>query len=216
MDDQTKATVLSQIDQLQAGRGIGWQEAERRIFDIVRPLLSDSGYEVTYKTRKVGDSGFDVSATRTETDELLPHTIGIEYKHYRMPVGLDIVNAVVGAAIIQRINRVVLISSNRFTKAALDLATHDLPLELELLGFEELKDWVTRIDIDDLNDTTEIQRILEVVSRRFAELVAKNPRRLDELEWRDLERMLAEVFNGIGFSVELTPGSKDGGKDIIL
>jgi restriction endonuclease Mrr len=216
MDDQTKATVLDRIEQLQAAGKIPWQEAENRMFDIVRPLLSDSGYRVTYKQRRVGDSGFDVNAVRTETDELLPHTVGVEYKHYNNPVGLAVVNAVVGAAIIQRINRVVLISSSRFTKAALDLVKHDLPLELELLGFEELRDWVTRIDIDDRNDTTEIQQILEVVSRRFAELVAKNPRRLDELEWRDMERMLAEVFDGIGFSVELTPGSKDGGKDIIL
>ncbi len=36
------------------------------------------------------------------------------------------------------------------------------------------------------------------------------------LEWRDLERTIAELFEGIGFKVTLTPSSKDGGKDVIL
>lgn len=31
-----------------------------------------------------------------------------------------------------------------------------------------------------------------------------------------LERVLAAVFEGLGFNVELTPGSKDKGKDIVL
>jgi restriction system protein len=216
MDDQTKTALFSRIERLQTDGGITWRDAERSVYEIVEPLLSDSGYDVTYGSRKVGDSGFDIYATRAETDDLLPHTLGIEHKQFNRPVGLDVVNAAVGAAIIQRINRVIIISSSRFTKAALELATRDLPLQLELLTFAELKDWVARIDVGDRNDTTEIQQILQVVSRRFAELVANNPRRLDELEWRDLERMLAEVFDGIGFSVELTPGSKDGGKDIIL
>jgi restriction system protein len=218
MDDQTKTTILNQIGQLEQLRPEHrtWQEAERRIFEIVNPLLSDAGYEVTYKPRKVGDSGFDFSATRAETEDLLLHTIGIEHKHYNRPVGLDVINAAIGAAVIQGINRVIITTSSRFTQAALKLASRDLPLELELLGFEDLKNWVARIDIDDRNDTSEIRHILIDASRRFAELVAKQSRHLDELEWRDIERMIAEVFDGIGFFVELTPGSKDGGKDVIL
>ena len=36
------------------------------------------------------------------------------------------------------------------------------------------------------------------------------------LEWRDLERILALVFEEIGYKVKLTQASNDGGKDIIL
>lgn len=36
------------------------------------------------------------------------------------------------------------------------------------------------------------------------------------LEWRDLERIINELFNEIGFKATLTPPSKDGGKDVIL
>ena len=39
---------------------------------------------------------------------------------------------------------------------------------------------------------------------------------LNHIEWRELEKTLAEVFEKIGFKVTLTPSSKDGGKDVIL
>jgi HJR/Mrr/RecB family endonuclease len=54
------------------------------------------------------------------------------------------------------------------------------------------------------------------LSKHFARLIASNPKGLEDLEWRDMERMLAAVFQGLGFGVTLTPSSKDGGKDLIL
>src|ERR1700688_3672300 len=35
-------------------------------------------------------------------------------------------------------------------------------------------------------------------------------------EWRALERVVAAVVSGLGVEAELTAGSKDGGKDVIL
>jgi restriction endonuclease Mrr len=62
----------------------------------------------------------------------------------------------------------------------------------------------------------EAEVIVGRLAESFARLVASNPTALDHIEWRDAERMLAEVFEGLGFRVELTPSSKDGGRDIIL
>jgi restriction endonuclease Mrr len=47
-------------------------------------------------------------------------------------------------------------------------------------------------------------------------LIARDPESLIQIEWRELEKLLAEAFAGIGYSVTLTRPSKDGGKDIIL
>jgi HJR/Mrr/RecB family endonuclease len=46
--------------------------------------------------------------------------------------------------------------------------------------------------------------------------IAKDPSALSRLEWFDIERMVAEVFDGLGFNVTLTPPAKDRGKDVIL
>jgi hypothetical protein len=60
-----------------------------------------------------------------------------------------------------------------------------------------------------------IQAISEL-SNQLVGLVAADPAFLDHVEWRDLERMLSLVFTGLGFDVDLTPPSKDGGKDLVL
>lgn len=47
-------------------------------------------------------------------------------------------------------------------------------------------------------------------------MVARNPNVLNHLEWRDLERLVAELFDGLGFQARLTPSAKDDGKDVVL
>jgi HJR/Mrr/RecB family endonuclease len=64
--------------------------------------------------------------------------------------------------------------------------------------------------------STRIIAILEESSRRLAQCVAEYPRALGTIEWRDFERMLATVFEGLGFGVTCGRGSKDGGVDLRL
>ncbi|MBF4280868.1 restriction endonuclease, partial [Vibrio anguillarum] len=54
------------------------------------------------------------------------------------------------------------------------------------------------------------------LSDHFVRLIAHNPRYLMDIEWRELERVIQVIFEELGFSAELTPGSKDGGKDVVL
>lgn len=54
------------------------------------------------------------------------------------------------------------------------------------------------------------------LSKSLIQAVANNPAVLNEVEWRDLERMIAEIFAKFDCAVTLTRGSKDGGKDVIV
>lgn len=75
----------------------------------------------------------------------------------------------------------------------------------------------TQFDLDTLASVpSRVQTLVRSISHKFAKLVADNPETLDHLEWRDLERMMARVMEGLGFDCTLTPPSKDGGKDLIL
>jgi len=47
-------------------------------------------------------------------------------------------------------------------------------------------------------------------------LISENPNYLSEIEWRELERVVQVTFEELGFSSEVTTGSKDGGKVVIL
>jgi len=79
-----------------------------------------------------------------------------------------------------------------------------------------LRAWVARIDVEADINKLEIEQIMKAVSNRFAALIADDPRNLDKLEWRQIECLVAEIFDGLGFKVTLTQSSQDGGKDVIL
>jgi restriction endonuclease Mrr len=53
------------------------------------------------------------------------------------------------------------------------------------------------------------------MAETLCRLVAKDSKALDLIEWRELERIIAAALDAIGFTVVLTPGSKDGGKDVV-
>jgi hypothetical protein len=50
---------------------------------------------------------------------------------------------------------------------------------------------------------------------KLCSLIAEHPRALNLLDWRRLEEIVATALSGLGYRVELTPPSKDGGKDVI-
>ena len=52
------------------------------------------------------------------------------------------------------------------------------------------------------------------VDQRFLDFVAARSERLDEIHWRNFERLCAEFFKRLGFGVHLGPGAGDGGIDL--
>lgn len=184
--------------------------------EILVPLLAEDGYSI----QAVGDQrdfGVDFIARKDKHEEQFPEEIAIEYKHYRKAaVGLDVVHRVLGAAMSMGLSRAMVITNSRFTYAAREAIRRSSPVGVELLDIDALRSWIGRIEEVPSIDVVQVNIIRREFSRRLIELILKNPRYLDEIEWREMERLLAEVFEGLGFSVRLTPGSKDGGKDIIL
>jgi restriction system protein len=110
----------------------------------------------------------------------------------------------------------MLISRFGFTDSALDIAHRTEPVRLDLLDLRDIQVWIERREREHPDDGAAVHLLIRSISHDFATMVAKNPSVLDHLEWRDLERMMARVMEGLGFDVTLTPPSKDGGKDLIL
>lgn len=63
-------------------------------------------------------------------------------------------------------------------------------------------------------DRKRVQIIVRSAMKGIAEELARNPEVISYIEWRDLERVLREVFEGLGFETELTRSGKDGGYDL--
>ena len=52
--------------------------------------------------------------------------------------------------------------------------------------------------------------------QRFINYLARNPSRIQDIQWRQFEGLTAEWFQRAGYEVELGPGRRDGGVDIRL
>lgn len=91
------------------------------------------------------------------------------------------------------------------------------PTDIEIITIYDLDNWVSNFkQLLSKEEVNEVQILIRELSRKFISLIARNPDYLMDLEWRDIERTLTELFNQIGFNATLTPGSKDGGKDVVL
>lgn len=191
-------------------------EAENRLFDILQPLLEAEGYNIEFKHGS-GDGGIDFLAQKLSEENIdLPAKIGIQYKHQRSLVGASVVREIIGVSLLNNLDRMILLSKSGFSQQAWDIAKRDLPTAIELIDLNALRAWIARIERSAKNNYSKVVQAITDLSKFLAKVIANDPQELINMEWRDMERMLASVFEGLGFKVELTPSSKDGGKDIIL
>jgi restriction system protein len=86
-------------------------------------------------------------------------------------------------------------------------------INVETTGADLVKGFGKEAEVNVLKN---ISLIRKVFNEKLIKLIASNPQYLQDIEWRELEHLLSVAFERIGFGVELTPSSKDGGKDIVL
>lgn len=207
--------LIARLDGVNA-TGLSPKEAEPLLGEILQPLLAEGGYAV----EAVGDRrelGMDFVARKSSSGQTGGDSIAVEYKHVRAgSVGISDVHRLLGAAIAMGAPRAMLVTNSKFSSSVRDAFRKSTPVNIELMDLDALRSWVGRLEEVPSVDINQINAIRQTLSREFIRLIAKNPRYLDAIEWREMERLLAEVFEGLGFDARLTPGSKDGGKDIIL
>ncbi|MCZ4292055.1 restriction endonuclease [Hoeflea alexandrii] len=209
-----------ELTKLRADESLDPRELELVLGRVLKPLFGIEGYDVEH-TGGMNDQGIDFRASRgaDETGSAAVETIGVQAKFYRKAVRLVAmadVHKLIGAALLQGLSRVVLVSNGEFSGEAHAAVEKSLPLQIELLDLGGLRRWISRLRGEKLDVEAEVRIMLRDLSSGLARLIGKSPDALDHLEWRMVEQVVAEVFEGLGFVVTLTPGSKDGGKDVIL
>lgn len=208
MDSFIKEKILKDINDFDNQKnGLTPAEAEKILINILKPLLKIDGFDL-YPVSAKSNVGIDFVATKQN------ESIGIQYKHYRNIVTADVVRALIGAAVYNQFDRVVLLTSSNFSTQAYHMASQIAPISIELIDINSLKKWTSKIEAN--YDDSAVFKVVKTFIEDLIALLIKNTRALDKIEWRDLERVIAELFIGIGFTVQLTPATKDGGKDVIL
>lgn len=109
----------------------------------------------------------------------------------------------------------------RYTKERVEALEAEGLITLSKTGRPRLKrflnDAVGETPIEQIPPTASpIELIVRTAMREIVAAIAKNPECLRVVEWRDLERALREVFEGLGFTTRLTRSGNDGGFDLEL
>jgi signal recognition particle receptor subunit beta len=88
-------------------------------------------------------------------------------------------------------------------------------------GIDSLRNHILRLVaesqlVDELNVTKQavISAVLNL-SDTLCTLIANDASALQHIHWRQLEEVVAVALESVGFQIELTPSTKDGGKDVI-
>lgn len=213
MDAQAKNRIINILDELESSNSsLNDIRAKEKYMEVLSQLLSEEGYK--FSNTQKSDSVVDAVAYIPSA----AHNVKIQFRYYEpeRPISISTLREVVSDASRQNFYRLLLVSNTRFTQNVREQIAHELPLAIELIDLDSLRAWAARLGAYQDDIGTEVRIIMQNVSRQLVEIIVKNPAALDEIEWRDLERIMAEVFSGLGFDSTLTPGSKDGGKDVIL
>jgi restriction endonuclease Mrr len=200
------------------------RQSELLLSGILLPLLGHEGYSsirqnVTVKsTHSHTVDEWDLVVERPRNNVFMGDSIGVEVKTYtKQKADKETVERTLNRARSSGLKRTLIFSRTGFEKDALTLASRYRPQQLELFDAAALKNWASGLNTKTDDEwKCEVQLIIKSASKLLVKAIAENPRALDALEWRDLERLMAEAFEGVGFAVTLTPPSKDGGKDLIL
>ena len=64
------------------------------------------------------------------------------------------------------------------------------------------------------NDNREIAPVVVDINQELKKYLSRHPEKLYDLSPRKFEELIAEILSDFGFDVELTPATRDGGKDI--
>lgn len=194
-------------------------EAVKVLTRLLSPLLDAEGLDLFEPGSP--ELGVDLFAARRDDDqdgERYQVSVAIEYKHHGggKPIDADAIDQLITHMGKTSYDRAMLIGRFGFTEAAVEAARLREPVSVELLDLEGIGAWIRRLEVGKPGYAEKVQILIRSLSHEFANLVSQTPDALDHLEWRDLERMMARVMEGLGFECELTPPSKDGGKDLIL
>lgn len=181
---------------------------------VLHPLLVGSGFFVS---PNLTQDYADLLAINQNDDSL---TMPIEIKHRSddKPVGADAIRQLEGYSAFLKTKRCMIVSTTGFSREALQKAERIAPIQVLLRDLKALRQWAEDSLVNPDKDSG-AESYLELVrdfAQRLAREIAKNPAFLMSVEWRDLERVVAEVFSCLGFEAELTPPAKDGGRDVLL
>lgn len=189
-----------------------WRKAEEIIFHFLKVYF---GNEYILNVNQVTrDQSLDFLAENMEQK----YKIGVSTKirSFEKKVEINDLSKDIIVSTLEDFDKVLFITNGKYSERVRNLMKQFNLLDMQFLDIAYLKDWAKNYEkeIDPLKADYE-KKVIEQ-SQYFIRKIAENEKYLEYIEWRELERIVGEIFSGLGFDAEVTECSKDGGKDVLL
>lgn len=202
--------ALKRLNALEHGEILSPPDVEVAIFEI----LSAAGYAVTAPQPFHQDDRIDMRLDgRIEGKR---ERVGVEVKAHRGHVSGQTIYRALDVLRTHALDRILIIGLGGFSPLARERAALERIGKVDLLDTRDLRDWLLRHAVADEPPSLSIKGILKAAMRALAARLSVAPEEIYDVEWRDMERLLGEVFETLGFETKVTPSAKDGGYDVRL
>lgn len=198
-------------------------EDESEIIERIEKLFEELDFQISDIQGGPGNRGTDVMAIKSLEDNK-SYGVAIEIKSNKnlnqaIKDGIETLERVDSQTNFDKLLLVINKNGQIDIKDSELIKQYQLkqPTNIEIITLDSLETWVK--DLNGILENKEENEVFVLISnftKQLISLIAKDPNNLMNLEWRDLERTIYQIFNEIGFKATLTPPSKDGGKDVIL
>lgn len=202
--------VLKLIERFESDESVRGEDAEK----LVLQIFVGCGLPAVHRGGPK-DQGVDVEFTTDDAHGGERFAVQVKTNRAGRPVSASSIQYNIREAVGGSFDRWLFVSNTGFTRQARQLA-EIRNFKAELLSPPELRRWVDRFAYSKTPGGSRLDVIVRTAMKEVARHLAECPEILYRVEWRDLERLLREVFEGIGFGTELTRSGKDGGFDLRL
>jgi restriction system protein len=189
-------------------------EAERLVISIFEgcdlPIMAQQHLQRSGTGSVVAD--FDFEATIGGRQE----RVAGEVKLTKEAISKQEVNRIIERVLQHNYDRLLFISRSGFSKAAMQLASDEHLGRVDLLNPQDLRHWIEKHALVDPLIKLNVELIMRESMQKVAARLAEHPEELKFVEWRQLEGIMRETFEGLGFETFLTRSTKDGGFDLEL
>ncbi|WP_426017610.1 restriction endonuclease [Brevundimonas sp. DWR2-3-1b1] len=189
---------------------------ESEVSAVVFEILQAAGYAQGQQEARLPETSMRLDATFEARIEDKTERVGVEVRGMRGNVSGQTVYRAQDLVRKDLLDRVLIVSLGGYSQLARERAEEGLLGKVDLLDARDLRIWINkRIAIED-EANLPIPSILKRALRAMALHLATAPAEMGEVEWRMMEQLLGEVFEGLGFDTEVTQSAKDGGYDVRL
>lgn len=192
------------------------RQSEAVVSETVYDILKAAGYVMGAREPAFPDKRLRLDGIFTAQIEGKPERVGFDVRGAHGNVSGQTVYRALDFLRTKALDRVLIISLGGYSKLARERTQLERLGKVDLLDARDLRHWLERRVALEQASNQSVAVMFKQALRAMAARLAHAPDEIQQIGWRNLEELLGEVFESLGFATQVTPSAQDGGFDVRL